>query len=109
MGLCKPVMGAWYTYIGHVCVGVRISAFAPQLCNTSVPDLDEYADGYRIKKEQVGTPFGLVGALEGGFGGLGPSGPKISKHRSLLLSRTNNTSTSCLACTLPFFALTSKP
>ena len=88
---------------------VRISAFAPQLCNTSVPDLDEYADGYRIKKEQVGTPFGLVGALEGGFGGLGPSGPKISKHRSLLLSRKNNTSTSCLACTLPFFALTSKP
>ena len=84
-------------------------SFAPLLCNTLVPDLDEYADGYRIKKEQVGTPFGLVGALEGGFGGLGPSGPKISKHRSLLLSRTNNTSTSCLACTLPFFALTSKP
>jgi len=55
-------------------MGVRISLFAPELCNTS--GLDEYADGCRIQKEQVGTLFVWVRALEGGFGGVDrPRGP----------------------------------
>jgi hypothetical protein len=54
--------------IGHVCTDVRISVFAPQLCNNAVLDLNEYADGCRIQ-EGAERLFCLVGALEGGFRG----------------------------------------
>ena len=45
--------------VGHVCMGVRVSVFAPLLCNTLVPDLDEYADGCRIQKGADWYPFCL--------------------------------------------------
>jgi hypothetical protein len=50
-------------------MGVRISVFAPKLCSTLVSGLDEYADGCLFKKEQIGTLFVRMGALEGGLGG----------------------------------------
>jgi len=54
--------------VGHVCMGVRISVFAPFIYNNSVSGLDEHADGCRFKKEQIGTLFVWVGALGGGTG-----------------------------------------
>jgi hypothetical protein len=47
---------------------IRVSIFAPYLCNNPVSGLDEYADGCRITKEQINTLFFCVGALDGGFG-----------------------------------------
>jgi len=62
-------------------MGVRISIFAPQFCNTSISGLDEYADGCLFEKGADWYPFCQVGALEVGFGGGGEGGggssPKI--------------------------------
>ena len=58
--------------VGHVCMGVRISVFAPYLCNTSVSGLDEYANGCRIWKGANIYPFFVfVEALGGGLGRCG--------------------------------------
>jgi hypothetical protein len=40
-------------------MGVRISSFPPQLCNTLTKSPDEHAE---FKKEQIGTFFVWVGA-----------------------------------------------
>ena len=38
-------------------MGVHISVFAPQLCNTPVSGLDEYADGCLFEKGADWYPF----------------------------------------------------
>ena len=38
---CRIVQASYGCLVGHVFMGVRISVFAPQLCNTSVLDLDD--------------------------------------------------------------------
>jgi len=42
---CGTVQASYGCLVGHVGMGVRISVFDPQLCNSSVSGLDEYADG----------------------------------------------------------------
>ena len=67
MGRCKPVMGAW---VGHVCMGFRISVVAPQLCKSSVSGLDEHADGCLFEKGADRYPFCLIwGHRKRGLGG----------------------------------------
>ena len=66
---CEAVQASCGCLEGHVCMGVHISVFAPKLCNTSVSGLDDMQIDAEIKKEQIGTLFVWVGALEGGFGG----------------------------------------
>ena len=66
---CGTVQASYGCQIGHVNMGICISVFAPQLCNTSISGLDEYADGFHLKKEQICTLFVRVGATEGGAGG----------------------------------------
>ena len=73
------VQASYGCLVGHVFMGVRISVFAPQLCNTSVLGLIDYADGCLFEKGAVGTLFVWVGALEGRFGGGGPSGVSTPK------------------------------
>jgi len=57
-------------------MGVRISIFAPRLCNTSISGLDEYADGCLFEKGADWYPFCPGGGTgrgvwgEGGQGGL---------------------------------------
>ena len=38
---CGTVQASYGCLVGHVFMGVRIFIFAPQLCNTSVLDLDD--------------------------------------------------------------------
>ena len=45
---CWTVQASCGSLPGHVCMGVCISVFAAQLCNTSVSGIDEYADECRI-------------------------------------------------------------
>jgi hypothetical protein len=53
-----------------MCAWASVSlVFAPQLCNTSVSGLDDMQMDAEFKKEQIGTLFVWVGALEGGLGG----------------------------------------
>jgi hypothetical protein len=64
---CGAVQASCGCLVGHVCMGVRISIFAPQLCKTSVLDLDQYADGCRIKRGADWYPFCLGGGTGGGI------------------------------------------
>ena len=57
---CGAVQASCGCLVIHVCMGVRISVFAPQLCNTSVSGLDEYADGCLFEKADW-YPFCLGG------------------------------------------------
>ena len=71
---CGVVQASYGCLVGHVCMGVRISKFAPQLCNASVSGLDEYMSmqiDSCLEKEQIGTLFVWVGAPERGFRGGG--------------------------------------
>ena len=45
---CRAAQASCGCLVGHVCMGVRISIFAPYLGTISVPGLDEYADRFRI-------------------------------------------------------------
>jgi hypothetical protein len=45
---CGTAQASYGCLVGHVCMGVRISVFAPKLCSTLISGLDEYADGCRI-------------------------------------------------------------
>ena len=47
---CGTVQASYRCLVGNVCMSVRILVFAPQLCNTSVSGLDEYADGCLFEK-----------------------------------------------------------
>jgi hypothetical protein len=47
---CGAVQASCGCLVGHVCMGVHISVFAPELCNNSVSGLDEYADGCLLDK-----------------------------------------------------------
>jgi len=58
---CGTVQASYGCLVGHVCMGVRISVFAPRLCNTSVSGLDEYADGCLFEKGADWYPFCLGG------------------------------------------------
>ena len=72
---CGTVQASYGCLVGHVLMGVHISVFAPDLCNTSVSDVDEYADGCLLRKGADWYPFVRMGAPEGGFGeGGGPQG-----------------------------------
>jgi len=68
---CGPVQASCGCLLGHVCMGVRISFFAPYFCDKSNSGLDEYADGCKIKKEQISDIFLLGGVTGGGFWGGG--------------------------------------
>jgi hypothetical protein len=77
---CGTVQASYGCLVGHVCMGVRVSVFAPLLCNTLVPDLDEYADGCRIQKGAEWYPFCLGGGTGRGVWGVGgPSGVSTPK------------------------------
>ena len=80
---CGTVQASCGCLVIHVCMGVRISVFAPQLCNTSVSGLDEYADGCLFEKRADWYPFCLGGGTgRGGWGvggGSGGSSPKIGR------------------------------
>ena len=45
---CGAVQASCGCLVGYVCMGVRISVFAPELCNVSVLGRSKYADGCRI-------------------------------------------------------------
>jgi hypothetical protein len=63
-------------------MGVRISVFAPYLCNTSVSGLDEYADGCIIPKGADWYPFlsgGVTGREAWGVSGLRGVHPKKTR------------------------------
>ena len=66
MGLCKSVVGAWLV----MCARASVSHFLP---HDSVPlqlhILVSMQMDAEFKKEQIGTPFVWVKALEGKFGG----------------------------------------
>jgi len=67
---CGTVQASYGCLVGHVCMGVRISIFAPQLCNTSVAGLDEYADECLLEKGADWYPFCLgAGSGRGYWGG----------------------------------------
>ena len=66
---CGAVQARCGCLVGHVCMGVRISVIAPQLCNSSVACRSEYADGCRIQKGTEWYFFCLKGTLEGVFWG----------------------------------------
>jgi len=68
---CGPVQASCGCLLGHVCMGVRISFFAPYFCDKSNSGLDEYADGCKIKKEQISDIFLLGGVTGGGIWGVG--------------------------------------
>jgi len=77
---CGAMQARCGCLVGHLCMGVRISIFAPYLCNTLVSGLDEYADGYRIKKVADWYPFCLGGSTRRGVWGVGgPSGVSTPK------------------------------
>jgi len=66
--------------VGHVRMDVRISAFAPQLCRTSVLGPDEYANGCRNQIGEDWYPFRLGGVTGRGFWKVGvPSGVSTPK------------------------------
>jgi hypothetical protein len=76
---CGTVQASYGCLVSHVCMGVCISVFAPQLCNTSISGLDEYADRCLFEKGADWYPFCLVwgtGNGVGGGGGAGGSTPK---------------------------------
>ena len=52
-----------------MCAGVRLSVFAPQLCNTQVSDHDEYADDAEFKKSRLVPYLSGWGHWKGGLGG----------------------------------------
>ena len=54
---CETVQASYGCLVGHLCTGIRISVFAPQLCNTSISGLDEYADGCLYGKGADWYPF----------------------------------------------------
>jgi len=47
---CGTVQAIYGCLVGHVFMGVRISVFAPLICNTSVLGLDDYADRCLFEK-----------------------------------------------------------
>ena len=66
MGLCKPVVGAWQV----MCAWASVSKFLPHNSATlQFQVLVSMQMDVEFKKEQSGTVFVWVGALEGGFGG----------------------------------------
>ena len=85
---CGTVQASYGCLVGHVCMGVRISVFAPQLCNTLVSGLDAFADGYLLKKGADWYPFCLGGALEGGLGGGGGTGVSTPKSKRVVKKNT---------------------
>jgi len=59
--------------------------FAPQLCNTSVPGPDEYADGCLLKEGADWCPFCLGGGTGRGVWGVaGPSGVSTPKSKCVV-------------------------
>ena len=69
---CGTVQASYGCQIGHVNMGICISVFAPQLCNTSISGLDEYADGCLFKNGAGWYPFCPGGGT--GRGGVGGGG-----------------------------------
>jgi hypothetical protein len=67
----RAVQASYWRLVDHVCMGVRISVFDPQICNTLISILDEYADGCRIKEIADWYPFCLGRGNGGGSGGVG--------------------------------------
>ena len=65
-------------------MGVRISIFAPQLCNTSVAGLDEYADECLLEKGADWYPFCLGAGSGRGYGGGGSSGVSTPKSKRVV-------------------------
>ena len=94
MGLCKPVMGAWLV----TCAWASVNQFLSHNSVLHFQVLMGMQMDAEIKKEQTGTLFVWVGALEGGLGGRWslrgahlkndtclPSPPKIGISNSLQL------------------------
>ena len=50
MEQCGTVQASYGCLVVHVCMGVRISDFNPQLSNSSVSGFDEHADKLPIIK-----------------------------------------------------------
>ena len=71
---CGTVQASYGCLVGHVCMGIRISVYAPQLCNTSVLGLDMYADGCLFEKGANWYPFCPGGGTGRGVGGWGWGG-----------------------------------
>jgi hypothetical protein len=65
VGLCKPVMGAWWV----TCAWASVNQFLSHNSVLHFQVLMGMQMDAEIKKEQTGTLFVWVGALEGGFGG----------------------------------------
>ena len=63
--------------------------FAPQLCNTSISGLDEYADGCLLKKGADWYPFCLGGGTERGVWGGGGSGVSTPKSKRVVQKKIN--------------------
>ena len=76
---CGTVQASCGCLVGHVCLGVRFSVFAPYLCNTSVSGLDEYANGCLFKKGADWYPFCLGGGTGRGVWGGGCQGGPAQK------------------------------
>jgi len=49
--------------VSHLGMGVRISVFAPYLCDTSYSGLDEYVDGCLSEKGADWYPFCVGGGI----------------------------------------------
>ena len=67
MGLCKPVMGAWWV----TCSWASVSQFLPHNSATPVLGLDDYADGCLFEKGAAQYPFCLGRGTGRGVGGGG--------------------------------------
>jgi len=68
VGMCKPVVGAWYV----MCARASVSQVSPHKSATvQFQVLMSMQMDVEVKKEQIGALSCLVGALEGGLGGFG--------------------------------------
>ena len=91
------VQASYGCLVGHVCTGVRISVFAPWLCNTSVSGLNEYTqytDGCLLKRGTDWYPFCLGGGTGRGVWGVG--GGSGGSHSRSKLGRAFLQKFSCL-------------
>jgi len=88
MGLCKPVMGAWWV----TCSWASVSQFLPHNSATPVLGLDDYADGCLFEKGAAQYPFCLGRGTGRGVGGGGvpqgcpPHKVYVPSQKSSLLS-----------------------
>ena len=85
--LCGAVQANYGCPVGHVCMGIRISVFAPLLCNISVSGLDEYADGCPFVKGADWYPFCL--GRGNGWGSGGWVVPRGSPGQNLRVTSTS--------------------